>query len=297
MDKTDKTILVSGATGRQGGACARHLLQSGWKVRALTRNPASDGAKDLHEKGADIVEGDFDDAKALQAAVKGVYGVFGVQNFWEVGVEREVQQGKALAEAAKAAGVAHFIYTSVAAANRGTGLPHFESKYQIERHIQTLDLPATLIRPVAFMENYYVPQVYKNLLKGKLMDPVKPDVILQLISVEDIGAFAALAFDNRDEFIGATIEIAGDQLSNLEIAAIFGKVMGIPVRYKKLPMPMVRLFMGKELHRMFKWFNADGFAADIEDLHTRYSQIPWTSLEQWLIKERWDKKVESNKAG
>ncbi|MCG8605081.1 NmrA/HSCARG family protein [bacterium] len=289
----DKIILVTGATGRQGGACARHLLEKGWKVRVMTRTPGSDSAKALEEKGAYIVQGDFDNTKALEAAVSGTYGVFGVQNFWEVGVEREVQQGKAIADAAKKANVSHFIYTSVVAANRGTGLPHFESKYEIERHIRNLELPATFLRPVAFMENYYVPQVYKNLLKGKLVDPVRSDVILQLIAVDDIGAFATLAFDNPNDFIGATIEIAGDQLSNLEIATIFGKVMGIPVRYKKMPMPMVRLFMGKELHQMFKWFNAEGFAADIEDLHTRYSQIAWTTLEQWLLKEGWDKKIQA----
>ena len=257
MEKTDKLILVTGATGRQGGAVARQLVAKGWQVRTMTRNPEGSAAKSLAEQGAEVVAGDFDDIDSLKKAVSDTYGVFSVQNFWEVGAEREIQQGKNIANVAEEVGVQHFVYTSVGAATRHTGLPHFESKFQIEKHIRSLELPATMLRPVAFMENYYIPQVYDRLMKGKLADPVRADVTLQLIAADDIGAFAALVFEKPDDFFGKAIEIAGDQLSNLEIAATFGKAMGIPVRFKKMPMPMVRLFMGKEMHQMFKWFNQE----------------------------------------
>ncbi|NTU62699.1 MAG: NmrA/HSCARG family protein, partial [Chloroflexi bacterium] len=156
MSNNDKLILVSGATGQQGGATARHLLAKGFKVRALTRDAKSDKTQALSAQGAEIVQGNLEDRAALDQALKGVYGVFSVQNFWlpEVGFDGEIKQGKLLADAAKAATVKHFVYSSVGAAHRGMGQQHFESKWQIEQYVQALGLPYTILRPVAFMENY-----------------------------------------------------------------------------------------------------------------------------------------------
>ena len=128
MGNADKTVLVTGATGRQGGAVARHMLAKGWRLRTLTRNPNSYAAKQLAGQGAELVKGDLDDAASLERAARGVYGIYSVQDFWTVGAKREVQQGKNLADAAKKAGVEHFVYSSAGGAERNSGITHFETK-------------------------------------------------------------------------------------------------------------------------------------------------------------------------
>ncbi len=152
--RADRTILVGGATGNQGGAVLRQLLAAGWQVRALSRTPSSPKAQALAVRGVEVVAGDMNTVSSLVRALDGVYGVFSVQNFMDAGVEVEVQQGKNLADAAKQAGVSHLVYSSVGGAERSSGVAHFESKGAIERHIQGLGLPATILRPVLFMENF-----------------------------------------------------------------------------------------------------------------------------------------------
>jgi uncharacterized protein YbjT (DUF2867 family) len=287
----DKIILVTGATGRQGGALIRHLQAHAWKVRAFTRDPRSGPATNLARQGVELVQGDLEDPASIARAVPGIYGVFSVQDFWAVGAKREVQQGKNLADAAKRAGVGHFVYSSVGGAERGSGIDHWESKWQIENHIRQLGLPATILRPTAFMENYYIDQVEIGILKGKLVDPIRGDKPYQTIASEDIGAFAALAFEHPQEFIGRELEIAGSELSNLEAAQVFSRVLGKPVKFQKLPMPLVKLFLGNEFYQMFRWFNESGFKADIAALRRDYPEVQLQSLEQWLRREGWHKRA------
>jgi uncharacterized protein YbjT (DUF2867 family) len=288
---TDKTVLITGATGRQGGAVVRHMVSKGWKLRALTRHCSSYAAQRLAGQGVELVQGDLEDPTSLERATRGVYGVYGVQDFWAVGARREVQQGINLGEAAKKAGVEHFVYGSVGGAERNSGIVHWESKWEIEKHIRKLGLPATILRPVAFMENYYIKQVEIGILKGKLMDPVRADKPYQTIATEDIGAFAALAFERPKEFIGLELEIAGSELTNPETAETFSRVLGRPVKFQKLPMPIVRLVLGKEYYQMFRWFNQEGLKADIKELRCRYPEVGLQTLEQWLRSEGWDKRV------
>src|SRR5512145_1023567 len=186
----DKIIAVTGATGQQGGAVARKLLADGWKVRALTRDANKPAAQELASLGAEVVPGDMENRAELAAAFKGAYGVFSVQNFWlpGVGFEGEIRQGKNVADAAKAAGVQHLVYSSVGAARRGMGQKHFESKWIIEQYIQSLGIPYTILRPVAFMENYNWSRAY--ILNGTFSaNGLRPDKKHQIIAVEDIAAF------------------------------------------------------------------------------------------------------------
>jgi uncharacterized protein YbjT (DUF2867 family) len=148
-----RLILVCGATGKQGGAVARSLLDRGFQVRGLTRNPQKPAAQALADQGAEVVQGDMEERSSMERALEGAYGIFSVQNFWETGYDREVQQGKTVADAAKAAGVEHFVYSSVGSAHRQTGLSHFESKWEVENHMRELDLRYTILRPVFFMQN------------------------------------------------------------------------------------------------------------------------------------------------
>ena len=288
---TNKTVLVTGATGRQGGAVIRHMLPKGWKLRALTRNPGSATAQDLRRQGIDVAQGDLEDPTSLERAARGVYGIYSVQDFWSVGAKREVQQGKNLADAAKKAGVEHFVYSSVGGAERNSGIDHWESKWEVEKHIRKLGLPATILRPVSFMETYHIEQVEIGILKGKLVDPIRADKPYQTIATDDIGAFVALAFDRPEEFIGVDLEIAGSELTNLEAAQVFSRVLGKPVKFQRLPMPMVRLFLGKEFYQMFRWFNDAGYQANISDLRRRYPEVRLHTLEEWLREEGWHKRA------
>jgi len=293
MENTNKTVLVTGATGRQGRAVIRHMLRNEWKLRALTRNPNAPAAQELTRQGVEVMQGDLEDPASLERAAGGVYGVYSVQDFWSVGAKREVDQGKNLAEAAKKAGVEHFVYSSVGGAERNSGIDHWESKWEIEKHIRKLGLPTTILRPAAFMENYYIDQVEIGILKGKLMDPIRADKPYQTIASEDIGAFAALAFERPKDFIGLELEIAGSELTNPEAAQVFSRVLGKPVKFRKLPMPMVRLVLGKEFYQMFRWFNDGGFKADIAGLRRRYPEVHLKNLEEWLRSEGWHKRARS----
>jgi uncharacterized protein YbjT (DUF2867 family) len=287
----DKTVLVTGATGRQGGAVIRHLLPQGWKLRALVFKADESMVRRLTDQGIDVVRGNLEEPASLERAVRGAYGVYSVQDYWAVGAKREVQQGKNIADAARKNGVEHFVYSSVGGAERNSGIDHWESKWEIENYIRQLGLPATMIRPAAFMENYYIDQVEIGILKGKLMDPIRGDRRYQTIASSDIGAFAALAFERPKEFIGAELEIAGSELTNPEAAQVFSRVLGRPVRFQRLPMPMVRLFLGREFYQMFRWFNHAGFNANIPELRRKYPEVPLLTLEEWLRAEGWHKRA------
>ena len=282
MENKEKIILVSGATGRQGGATIHHLKDKGWILRALTRNPNSNQAKELAKQGIEVVQGDMSNLKSLEQAMKNAYGVFSVQDFWITGIKEEIQQGKNMIDAAKNAGVQHFVYTSASGSDRESGVNHFNSKLEIENHLIDSGLKYTIVRPVGFMENYHIPQVKKRILKGSLSDPMIPERKIQLIPAFDIGSFAAAAFENPEKYIGQAIDIASDENTNPEIAEIFSRILGRPVSFKKLPMLVVRLFMGKELHQMFRWINNVGYDVDIPALQKKYPEVKFSKLGNWL---------------
>ena len=185
----------------------------------------------------------------------------------------------------------HFVYSSVGGAERSTGIPHWESKWEIEKHIRQLALPFTIFRPASFMETYHILEVEVGILKGKLADPIRRDKPYQTIATDDIGAFVALAFERPKDFLGLELEIACSELTNLEAAEVFCRVLGKPVKFRKLPLPLVRLVLGKEFYSMFRWFNDEGYKADIAELHRRYPEIHLHTLEEWLREEGWHKRA------
>ncbi len=134
-------VLVVGATGKQGGAVAHHLLAAGLLVRTLTRNPDKPAARTLADRGAEVVAGDLGDADSVRRALAGVSAVFCVTNFYEAGYAGEVAQGELMVDLAAAAGVGHFVFSSVCSADKNTGIPHFDSKYQVERHLAAGSVP------------------------------------------------------------------------------------------------------------------------------------------------------------
>jgi uncharacterized protein YbjT (DUF2867 family) len=282
----DKVIAVTGATGQQGGAVARKLLADGWNVRALTRDVNKPAAQALAQAGAELVAGDMDSRSELDAAFEGTYGVFSVQNFWlpNVGYEGEIRQGKNVADAAKSAGVGHLVFSSVGAAHRGMGQKHFESKWIIEQHIQSLNIPYTILRPAAFMENYNWSRAY--ILNGTLTGRgLRPEKEVQSIAVEDVAAFVALAFANPQEFLGKTIELAGDEQTEPQIAETFSKVIGRPVNLVAPAAGGGRL-SDDEMVAMFNFFNGEGYDADIPSLRKLHPGL--LTLEQYLRKNGWE---------
>jgi uncharacterized protein YbjT (DUF2867 family) len=281
-----KNILVTGATGQQGGAVARELITRGYRVRAMTRNPDNKKAWTLSQLGAEVVQGDLNDAESLNRATYGVWGAFAVQNTWEAGVEKEEQQGLQFAEIAKANGVHHFVYASVGSAHRNTGIPHFENKWRIEERVRNLDFPSyTIIRPVFFMENFISDWFKPGLDQGKLMIGLKPETVLQMIAVKDIGKYGLWAFDNHDELNGRALDIAGDALTMPETAKTLSSANGTSFEFVQVPIEEVRKF-SEDYALMLEWFDRVGYEADIEGL-SKESVIKPTSFADWAAQTDW----------
>jgi uncharacterized protein YbjT (DUF2867 family) len=282
----NKLIAVTGATGQQGGAVARKLLSDGWMVRALTRDVDKPAAQELASLGAEVVPGDMDNRAELEAAFKDVYGVFSVQNYWlpNVGFDGEIRQGKNVADAAKAAGMQHLVYSSVGAAHRGMGQKHFESKYIIEQYIKSLNVPFTILRPAFFMNNHNWSRAY--ILNGTFSGMgLRPEKKVQSIAVEDIGVFAAIVFANREKYLGQTLELAGDELTEAETADTFAKVIGRPVKLAP-PGGNPRRRSDEEMTAMFNFFNGEAYDANIPSLRKIHPGL--LTLEKFLRKNGWE---------
>jgi uncharacterized protein YbjT (DUF2867 family) len=282
----NKIIAVTGATGQQGGAVARKLLAEGWRIRALTRDVNKPAAQELKALGAELAAGNMDNRNELDAAFKGVHGVFSVQNFWlpTVGFENEIKQGKQVADSAKAAGVQHLVYSSVGSAHRGMGQKHFESKWIIEQYIHGLDIPYTIFRPVAFMDNYNWSRAY--ILSGTFSSGgTRPEKATQSIAVEDIGIFTALAFANPKEYLGKTLELAGDELTEPQVAEIFTKVIG-----RRVTLTPSTGGWGnaseEEMKAAYAFFNGQGYDADIAGLRKLHPGL--LKFEQYLRRNGWE---------
>lgn len=283
-------VLVTGATGAQGGATARALRARGYEVHALVRDPTSSASQALAEAGVRLVRGDLDDPSSLDRAMAGVHGVFSVQTFMTpAGLAGEVRQGTAVAEAAARTGVRHVVYTSVGGAERDSGVPHFASKWDVEHRLRELSVPTTVLRPTFFMDNFaaHGPEVAEGELVLQLA--LKPDTRVQLIAVEDIGAFAAEAFERPDLYLGRAVELAGDELTATAMSAALGAAAGLPGRFEELSLAAVAgnpyIPFAEEISLMFAWFQREGYRADIADLRRRRPDL--LSFSDWLARSAW----------
>lgn len=275
-----RLVLVTGATGQQGGSVARRLLEGGLRVRGITRTVESDAATELTGLGAEMVTADFTDAGSLSAALERVDAVFAMTTPFEAGVDAETAQGVALVDAAAASGVDHFVYTSVASADKATGIPHFDSKYRVEEHLVASGLRWSVIAPVYFMGNLFFPDTLNALKDGTYAIALPADVSLQQIATEDIGAFAAHVLAHPEEFSGKRIDIAGDELSSRESADVLAGVLGRPISVFEVPIEGIRSF-SEDFALMYEWFASTGYVADIDRLRSSYPEVGWTRFEEW----------------
>jgi uncharacterized protein YbjT (DUF2867 family) len=275
------TVAVCGATGRQGGAVARSLLESGWTVRALTRKPRGGPAGALAALGAEVVRADMNDSSSLRTAFDGVDGVYSVQNGMVSGFEAEVAQGRNVAEAAKHAGVKHLVYGSAGVAGAGTGVPSWESKVRVEAHLRKLDLPCTILRPMAFMElmtdTSFYPAVGAWSVWPRLMGQDRPVV---WIAVEDLGSIAAIVFMNRDQWIGRDIALAADVQSLAECRDLYREVVGNKPRSFPMPLWLFDRFTRKDLTVMWRWLRTN--PVDVDPAETRAILPTAMTVREWL---------------
>jgi uncharacterized protein YbjT (DUF2867 family) len=275
--KSDGTILITGVTGHQGGAVARALQGSGFRLRGLTRKPESERAMALARQGVEVVKADLDDDSTLRRPLAGAWGVFAVQNTSEAGVEGEEVQGKRLATLARETGVEHYVYSSVGSAHKHTGVPHFENKWRIEETVRGLGFPShVILRPVYFMENLLAPF---SLQGETLAAALRPDTKLQMIAVDDIGWFGARAFTDSTVLNGREIDIAGDVRTMTEAAAILAKALHRPITFAQTPIEQVRQF-SEDTAVMLEWFDRVGYSADIAGLEHEFRR-PLTKLPEW----------------
>src|SRR5712691_10535017 len=274
---SDRTILIAGVTGNQGGAVAQALQGTGFHLRGLTRTPDGERAAALARRGVDVVKGDLDDEATLRRALAGAWGVFGVQTASEAGVEGEEAQGKRLATLAREVGVEHFVYTSVGSAHQRTGIPHFDNKWRIEETVRGLRFPShVILRPVFFMENLLAPY---SLQGDKLSSALGPGTKLQMIAVDDIGWFGARAFTEAAALNRREIDIAGDIRTLPEAAEILTKALGRPIAFAQVPIEQVRQY-SPETAVMLQWFERVGYSAYIAGLEREFGRA-LTNLPDW----------------
>jgi len=283
---SQRLVLVTGATGSQGGSVVQALLKRGHKVRGMTRRADSSVAKKLRQGGVEVVAGDFMDQDSLVRAASGVDTIFTMTTPFEEGAEAETAQGIAITNAAKDAGIGHLIYSSVANADKATGIPHFDSKYEVEKHIASSGVPYTIIAPVYFMENLTTPWSVPGLRQGKLALALPANQPLQQIAVRDIGAFAAAIVERRESVFGHRYDIAGDELSGEESVAIFSEATGRKIQYESFPPDALRA-QSEDMALMFEWLNDTGYSADIAGLRRDFPEVTWLDFAAWIGQQNW----------
>src|ERR1700674_4428404 len=284
------TVVVIGSTGNQGGAVARGLLERGHKVRAVTRDPNSSQAKSLANAGATLGAASLEDTVAITKALQEATSLFAMTTPFGGGVDAETRQGVAAADAAKAAGV-HLVFNSVGSANRQTGVPHFDSKYEVEKHIARTGVRATILAPVYFMENLYFGK--ERLAKGIYAAALPPTRTLAQVAVADIGAVAVRVLEDAGRFTGQRFDLASDELTGNEAMAILARVTGRPFSYYQVPLDVIRQRMGEDAVKMYEWFDRVGFAVDRAALRREFPDVNFHNFESWAKMQDWNALLQS----
>jgi uncharacterized protein YbjT (DUF2867 family) len=278
-------VVVTGGTGKQGGAVVKSLLERGHEVRAVTRNTESAKAKELANAGVTLVRASLEDTAALTKALQGATSLFAMTTPLEGGTQGETRQGISAADAAKAAG-AHLVFTSAGSANRRTGIPHFDSKYEVEEHIAKIGGRATVLAPVYFMENLHFGK--EQLAKGVYATPLPPTRQLAQVAVADIGAVTVRLLEDPSRFAGRRFDLGGDELTGKDVTAILSRVTGRPFTYFQVPLDVIRQRMGEDGAKMYEWFDRVGFSVDRAALRREFPDVALHDFETWANAQDWN---------
>ena len=277
-------VVVTGATGKQGGSVVKSLLKRGHQVRAITRTTDSAKARELAKAGVTLIRASLEDTAALTKALGGATSLFGMTTPSEGGTEAEMRQGISAADAAKAADV-HLVFASVGSANRRTGIPHFDSKYEVEKHIAKIGVRATILAPVYFMENLHFAR--EQLAKGIYAAALPPTKALAQVAVADIGAVAVRVLEDAGRFTGKRFDLASDELTGNDVVAILSRVTGRPFAYYPVPLDVIRQRMGEDGARMYEWLDRVGYTADRAALHHEFPGVVFHDFESWAKTQDW----------
>ena len=287
---TKRKVLVTGASGQQGGAVLNALLARGHQVRALTRKPDSEWAASVASRGVEVVAGDFTDQESLVRAATGVDTIFLMTTFMEAGIDAEIEQGLAMVEAANQANVGHLVFTSVASADKATGIPHFDSKFKVEEAITASGISYTIVAPVFFMENITSPWYLPGILDGTLAMPMPADAALQQIAVETIGQFVASIIERRESVFGQRFDIAADEKTGEEVAQILSDKFARTIGYAGFSPDALRE-ENEDFAIMFDWFIATGYSTDTSALRAEFPDVSWVDLKSWVDAQTIEQKV------
>jgi uncharacterized protein YbjT (DUF2867 family) len=263
-------VLVTGATGTQGGAVARGLLAAGYPVRALVRNPSSDRAQALLDAGATLVKGDLLDVDSLTSAFSETSVVYAITTPFESGTGEEERQGATIIAAAEAAGLKWLVLASVASADRTDAVPHFASKRHVELQLASTTVPWTVIAPSYFYENLL--GSIDSIRSGVLPMAVPADKPLAQVSLENLGELVVTVLGQRAEHLGIRVEVAGDAPTPAEMAAAFG------ARYQNIPLDQIT---SPDMHAMYTFLSEQGYAVDPVAVRARYPAVAWVSFAAW----------------
>ncbi|MFF2729751.1 NmrA/HSCARG family protein [Streptomyces sp. NPDC058008] len=272
----DAPVLVLGATGGQGRAVTHALLSRGARIRALVRDPHRGTARELAERGVEVMAGSLSDQGSLTTAMHQVTSVFAFTTPFEAGPEAEVGQGRAILASATHARIGHLVFSSVAGADQNSGVPHFESKARVEADLASGDVPYTVLGPTYFFDNALGGR--ERIQHGSLDLPLPPDRPLQQLARTDLGAFAAEVMLNPSPYVGQRIELAGDAPTPEQMAASLGKAVGRDVRHVRTPLEEVG---NADMHAMWTFLNGPGYQVDIPALHDAHPDIHWTRFADW----------------
>jgi uncharacterized protein YbjT (DUF2867 family) len=283
-------VVVTGATGKQGGAVVKSLLERGHEVRAVTRSTDSAKARQLANAGVTLVRASLEDTAALTKALEGATSLFAMTTPFEGGTHAETRQGMSAADAAKAAGV-HLVFNSVGSANRETGVPHFDSKYKVEEHIARIGVRATVLAPVYFMENLYFGK--EQLAKGIYATPLSPTRALAQVAVADIGAVAVRLLEDPGRFAGKRFDLGGDELTGNDVVTILSRVTGRRFTYFQVPLDLIRERMGEDAVKMYEWFDRVGYTVDRAALHREFPDVAFHDFESWAKAQDWNTLLQS----
>ncbi|MFB6992398.1 NmrA/HSCARG family protein [Streptomyces sp. NPDC056230] len=277
-------IAVLGATGGQGGAVARALLEAGHGVRAVVRDPGSGRAKALAVAGAEVVPGDLFDAASLAEAFRGTTAAFAVTTPFQDGLDAEVAQGAAIVRAAADAALPHLVLASVASADRDTGVPHFETKARTEELLADSGLPATVVAPTYFYDNAL--GAMDEVAAGLLTMPLPGDTPLQQVARQDLGRVVAAVVADPDRWTGQRIEVAGDDPTPVRMAEEIGRAAGGRVAFRRTPLEDLRT-INPDMFAMYRFLTDTGYQVDLEALRAQFPDVPWTSYGAWADAQNW----------